>query len=174
MSMRLTAIRRAQTDAPADAVVERLAEAAAKEYGITDVELFLVDYRLSALLPLLTGPSMTRPGDPAWRSFDHQSEVPAGAATYLPVSARGERMGVLRLSPIPVDAEARAELGEVAALLAHELQAAGARSTWRIRQRSPIRPSSPSTGAGGTSRRCCWSSTWSPVRSLPSMRALPG
>jgi serine phosphatase RsbU (regulator of sigma subunit) len=120
---RLIAVQRALRDAAADQVVEQLAESVAKEYGIADLELLLVDYRLAALIPLLTGPPVTRPGDPAWRSFDHQSEVSAGQAVYLPVTVRGERLGVLRVSPAPADT---AELAEIATLLAHELQSAAA------------------------------------------------
>jgi serine phosphatase RsbU (regulator of sigma subunit) len=120
---RLTAVHRALVDAAADQVVERLAEAVAKEYGSTELDVLLVDYRLAALIPLLAGPPVTRPGDPAWRSFDHQSEVSAGQAVYLPVTARGERIGVLRVSPAPADT---AELAELAELLAHELQSAAA------------------------------------------------
>jgi serine phosphatase RsbU (regulator of sigma subunit) len=127
MSDRLIAVRRALIDAPADAVLEGLADALAKEYAITEVDLLLVDYRLAALLPLLGGPPVTRPGDAAWRCFDHQSEVLEPQATYLPVTSRGERLGVLRYCPAPeAAADARAELAEVAALLAHELQSAAA------------------------------------------------
>jgi serine phosphatase RsbU (regulator of sigma subunit) len=111
-------------DARADGVVECLAEELAKDYAIAEVDLFLVDYRLAALMPLLGGTPVTRPGDPAWRCFDHQSEVPAGRSTYLPVTVRGERLGVLRYAPCPDDPEMRAELAEVATLLAHELQSA--------------------------------------------------
>jgi serine phosphatase RsbU (regulator of sigma subunit) len=121
----VTAARRALADASADSVVECLADAVAKEYGVDELELFLVDYRLSALVPLFAGAPLTRPGDPAWRSFDHQLPVGAGRATYLPVTARGERMGVLRYSPTPDSAATRAEFAEIAGLLAHELQAAG-------------------------------------------------
>src|SRR3954451_4533048 len=119
-------MRRTLIDAPADTVLECLADALAKEYAITEVELLLVDYRLGTLLPLLGGPPVTRPGDPAWRCFDHQSEVNSGHTTYLPVTARGERLGVLRYGPASGDAAARAELAEIATLLAHELQSAGA------------------------------------------------
>ncbi|MEV4706490.1 PP2C family protein-serine/threonine phosphatase [Actinoplanes sp. NPDC049316] len=126
MSERLTAVRRALADAPADRVVECLAEALAKEYAVADLDVLLVDYRLSALIPLLTGPPVNRPGDPAWRCFDHQSEVGAGQVTYLPVTARGERMGVLRFTPRPPSEVERAELAEIATLLGHELQAASA------------------------------------------------
>jgi hypothetical protein len=126
VSDRLTAVRRALTEAPADRLVECLAETVAKEYAVTDLELLLVDYRLATLLPLLDGPPVTRPGDPAWRSFDHQAEVTAGHVCYVPVTARGERMGVLRYTPGPDPATTRAELAEIATLLGHELQAAAA------------------------------------------------
>ena len=126
MSMRLASMSRALVEAPADAVVERLAEALAREYAVADVELLLVDFRLAALVPLSAGPPVTRPGDPAWRCFDHQSEVSAGTVTYLPVTARGERIGVLRLAPGPDGADQRVELARVATLLGHELQAAAA------------------------------------------------
>jgi serine phosphatase RsbU (regulator of sigma subunit) len=90
-------------------------------YSITDVELLLVDYRLAALVPLSGGDAVTRPGHAAWRSFDHQSEAVEGPEQYLPVTMRGDRIGVLRLAPAPADPEQRAELAEVATLLAHEL-----------------------------------------------------
>ena len=121
---RLVAIQRLLIAAPADAVPEALAEGLAKDYGITDVELLLVDYRLAALLPLIAGPAVTHPGDPAWRCFDHQSEVTAGQAVFLPVSIRGERVGVLRCAPAPDDPDRRGELAAIATMTAHELKAA--------------------------------------------------
>lgn len=137
MSDRVTIVRRAMMDAPADAVIECLAEALDKEYAVTDVDVFLVDYRLAALMPVLNGTPVTRPGDPAWRCFDHQSEVTADRAVYLPVTTRGERIGVLRCSPAPAagaspseegthPAGPLAELAEIATMLAHELQSANA------------------------------------------------
>ena len=124
MSDRLPAIQRLLTTAPADTVPERLADGLAKEYAVTDVTLYLVDYRLSALLPLPGGEPVTHPGDPAWRSFDHQSEVTDGPALYLPVTIRGERLGVLRCAPAPADPDVRGELAEIATRLAHELEGA--------------------------------------------------
>ncbi|HET6531267.1 MAG TPA: PP2C family protein-serine/threonine phosphatase [Actinoplanes sp.] len=125
MSERLIAVQRALIDAPAESVVECLGDVLAKEYGIGETDLLLVDYQLAALLPLTTGSPVTTPGDPAWRCFDHQSEVVAGRVAYLPVTTRGERLGVLRCSPVPGDEVARAELAEIATVLAHELQSAG-------------------------------------------------
>ncbi|WP_067506090.1 PP2C family protein-serine/threonine phosphatase [Actinoplanes sp. TFC3] len=124
MTERVTAVRRVLADAPADQVVECLAEELAKQYEAAAIELLQVDYRLSALLPLMDGPAITRPGDPAWRSFDHQQQVVAGQVGYFPVSVRGERLGVLRVSPVSSDEQERTELGTIATLLAHELQAA--------------------------------------------------
>ena len=126
MSHRVVTVARALTEAPADAVLESLTVALAGTHAIDDLELFLVDYRLAALLPLTGGPANTRAGDPAWQSFDHQAEVSDGRTVHLPVTARGERIGVLRYSPVPGDPERRAELAEIATLLAHELQSAAA------------------------------------------------
>ena len=117
-------VRRALTGAPADRVVEAMTDALRAEYGIEHADLLLVDYRLAALLPLAGGPPVTRPGDPAWRCFDHQTEVLAGSVLHLPVNVRGERIGVLRCRPAPDPAEDRAELAELALALGHELQAA--------------------------------------------------
>jgi serine phosphatase RsbU (regulator of sigma subunit) len=121
---RLLVLRRILTDAAADAVPDRLAEALAKEFGLVRTELFLVDYRLAALVPVFGDNPRTHPGDPAWRCFDHQSVVNENSVTFLPVSARGERIGVLACEPAPAEPEVAAELLEVAVALAHELRAA--------------------------------------------------
>nr|MDT0658410.1 PP2C family protein-serine/threonine phosphatase [Micromonospora sp. DSM 115978] len=126
MADRLTDVRRALADAPADALVERLGEVLAKHYGVTGTELLQVDYRLSALLPLNGGEAVTGAGHPAWRAFDHQTEMVQDGVGYLPVTMRGERAGVLRVTPLPVDPELRAELIEAAVVLGHELAAVAA------------------------------------------------
>lgn len=120
MHERLAAARRTLAQAPAHLLVEHLADHLTKAYGIADVELYQVDYRLAALLPLAGGEALTSTDDPAWHSFDEQAEVVAGATRYLPVTMRGERLGVLRLDPSP---DHSAELAEIATLLAHELAA---------------------------------------------------
>ena len=124
MSTRSVSVRRALTEAPADRVVEGMRDAMRAVYAIEDTDLLLVDYRLAALLPLSEGAAVTRPGDPAWRCFDHQSDVLADTVLYLPVTVRGERIGVLRCRPAPAAEEDRAELAQLATALGHELQSA--------------------------------------------------
>jgi serine phosphatase RsbU (regulator of sigma subunit) len=123
MNERLVDVERALSQSGADVIVERLGDELAKHYGIGEADLLLVDYRLSALLPMSGGEPVTRPGDPAWRSFDHQSEVFAGSVLYLPVTMRGDRIGVLRLEPVADDDVVRAELADLATRLAHEMAA---------------------------------------------------
>jgi len=123
---RLLTVRRMLTGSAAEALPEQLAEVLAKEYALTGTELLLVDYRLAALLPVTGGEPVTRAGEPPWHCFDHQSEVIEGNDLFLPVTARGDRIGVLRCSPVPDDPDVRGELAEVATLLAHELEAAAA------------------------------------------------
>ncbi len=112
-------IRLSLRDAPAAEIVEALGHELRATWGVQETELFLVDYRLAALLPL-----HGRPMDAAaaWRCFDGQAPVPGDEAVYLPVTVRGERLGVLKVAP-PVPGRT-AELETVAELLAHELSAA--------------------------------------------------
>jgi serine phosphatase RsbU (regulator of sigma subunit) len=123
MNDRLAAVRRALGQSPAEGLVEALAQELVKSYSITDVELLLVDYRLAALVPLSGADPVSRPGHPAWRSFDHQAEVVEGSVHFLPVTMRGDRIGVLRLAPSPAAADQRSELADVTGQLAHELAA---------------------------------------------------
>ncbi|WP_089158460.1 PP2C family protein-serine/threonine phosphatase [Micromonospora sp. NBS 11-29] len=116
-------VRQAVTDAPADLVVDRLAAELLRTYGISRTELYQVDYRLAELLPLDGGTAITGPGHPAWRAFDHQEPVIADEDGWFPVGMRGERRGVLRVSPLPADPAARRELAAVATVLGHELAA---------------------------------------------------
>ncbi|WBB79511.1 PP2C family protein-serine/threonine phosphatase [Micromonospora sp. WMMD882] len=126
MSVPVNRARRALTAAPADLLLDRISDELARSYGITDVELLQVDYRLSALLPLRDGEALTTPGHPAWRCFDHQEPVLADGAGYLPVGMRGERRGVLRFAPAPTDPTVLTELTEIATVLGHELAAVAA------------------------------------------------
>ncbi|MFI6238445.1 PP2C family protein-serine/threonine phosphatase [Micromonospora sp. NPDC050795] len=118
--------RRALNETPADRLVGGIGDVLAQPYGITDVELYQVDYRLAELLPLTEGDSITSPGHPAWRAFDHQSPIVSDGTAWFPVTMRGERRGVLRLSPVPDDREFFADLADIATALAHEVAAVSA------------------------------------------------
>ncbi|WCN80485.1 PP2C family protein-serine/threonine phosphatase [Micromonospora sp. LH3U1] len=126
MSEPVSQARRALNETPADRLVGGVGDVLVRSYGITDVELFQVDYRLSELLPLTEGDPITSPGHPAWRAFDHQSPIHTDGTAWFPVTMRGERRGVLRLSPVPDDQEVLAALAEIATALAHELAAVSA------------------------------------------------
>ncbi|MEU4480908.1 PP2C family protein-serine/threonine phosphatase [Micromonospora sp. NPDC023966] len=118
--------RRSLTEAPTDQLVDRLAAEFERSYGITRTELYQVDYRLAALLPLAGGEPIVTPGHPAWRCFDHQEPIVSEGTGWFPVGMRGERRGVLRLSPLPPDPAALAELDAAATALGHELAAVAA------------------------------------------------
>ncbi|SCE94074.1 PP2C family protein-serine/threonine phosphatase [Micromonospora chokoriensis] len=126
MSEPVNQARHALITTPADRIVGGVGDVLARSYGITDVELYQVDYRLAELLPLTDGDPITSPGHPAWRAFDHQSPTLSDGSAWIPVSMRGERRGVLRLSPVPDDPDVVAALADIATALAHELAAVSA------------------------------------------------
>ncbi|MGR6321740.1 PP2C family protein-serine/threonine phosphatase [Micromonospora soli] len=115
--------RRTLAAAPADLLLDRLAAELERSYGITRTELYQVDYRLAVLLPLDGGEGITGPGHPAWRCFDHQEPIVSEDTGWFPVGMRGERRGVLRLTPMPDDPAALRELDAIATALGHELAA---------------------------------------------------
>ncbi|MEH0822298.1 MULTISPECIES: PP2C family protein-serine/threonine phosphatase [unclassified Micromonospora] len=115
--------RRVLVEAPADLLLDRLAAELERAFGITESELFQVDYRLSVLLPLSDGDPVTEAGHPAWRCFDHQDPVLADGVAWFPVGMRGERRGVLRLAPVADDPGTVEELASIATALGHELAA---------------------------------------------------
>ncbi|MEU8155927.1 PP2C family protein-serine/threonine phosphatase [Micromonospora sp. NPDC048986] len=126
MSEPVNRARRALNETPADRLVGGIGDVLAQSYGITDVELYQVDYRLAELLPLTDGDSITSPGHPAWRAFDHQSPILIDGTAWFPVTMRGERRGVLCLSPVSDDRELVADLADIATALAHEVAAVSA------------------------------------------------
>ncbi|WP_240322458.1 hypothetical protein [Micromonospora aurantiaca] len=160
--------RQVLTEAPTDLIVDRLAAELARTYGVARTELYQVDYRLAELLPLDDGPSVTGPGHPAWRAFDHQEPVIADGVGWFPVGMRGERRGVLKVSPVPADPHARRELDTIATVLGHELSAvtattdiyrtpgAAGGSRWPPRCSGSCCP-----GAAGSGRRSAWPGSWS-------------
>ncbi|MER7890715.1 PP2C family protein-serine/threonine phosphatase [Micromonospora sp. NPDC094482] len=137
MSEPVNRARGALTDSPADLLVERIGEVVARSYRVTECELLQVDYRLALLMPLGEGEPVSGPGHPAWRCFDHQEPVLSEDVGYFPVSMRGERRGVLRLSPVPEEPTVLGELAEIATALAHEITAVSAGTdVYRAAQRS--------------------------------------
>ncbi|MFG1898655.1 PP2C family protein-serine/threonine phosphatase [Micromonospora zamorensis] len=126
MSEPVSQARRALNQTPADRLVIGVGEVLGRSYGITDVELYQVDYRLAELLPLGDGEPIDSPGHPAWRAFDHQSPILTDGNGWFPVTMRGERRGVLCLSPVPDDPDVVAALAEISTALAHEVAAVSA------------------------------------------------
>ncbi|WP_434741446.1 PP2C family protein-serine/threonine phosphatase [Micromonospora sp. SH-82] len=118
--------RRSLIEAPADLLVDRLAAELRAAYEVTSTELFQIDYRLAELLPLGPGDSITTPGHPAWRCFDHQEPVLVDGVGWFPVGMRGERQGVLRLAPVPAAPALVDEFAGIATALGHELAAVSA------------------------------------------------
>lgn len=126
MSELVERVRRALADAPPGRLPARVAVLLREAHGVDITELLQVDYRLAALLPLSGGDPVTDPDAPEWRCFDTQTPVHSDGTTYLPVSMRGERRGVLRTGPVTDDPALLAELAEIARMLAHEVSAVDA------------------------------------------------
>ncbi|WP_225630138.1 PP2C family protein-serine/threonine phosphatase [Streptomyces solaniscabiei] len=105
------------------------------QYGAEDVELFMADYGLTVLQPVSVLPHTMEPvsvhNSPAGRAFGSQrpycEETRDGLARlHLPVSVRGDRLGVLSVTLAEADAarECESELAEIADVLGHELMVA--------------------------------------------------
>ncbi|MFF1296226.1 MULTISPECIES: PP2C family protein-serine/threonine phosphatase [unclassified Streptomyces] len=102
------------------------------QYGAESVDLLLVDYGATVLQPVsaTAGPSRTLPvhASAAGRSFGAQEPVVAQGEdgrthVYLPVTVRGDRLGVLSVTLAP-GARPEADLAELAAVaqvLGHEV-----------------------------------------------------
>ncbi|MET8086839.1 PP2C family protein-serine/threonine phosphatase [Micromonospora sp. NPDC005197] len=137
MSKPVNRARRTLNETPADLLVGSIGKIFKEAYGITEAELYQVDYRLSELLPLTEGDSIRDAGHPAWRAFDHQVPLLVDGTAWVPVSMRGERRGVLRLAPVADDPAVLGELADVATALAHELAAVSAGTdVYRVARRS--------------------------------------
>jgi hypothetical protein len=128
----VTDIRLRLADAAASRVVEALTRELATAYGVREVDLLLIDYRLATLLPLTpgsaagspTGTGDRTPGSPAWQCFDHQTAVTDGGCVWVPVTVRGERIGVLGLAVVGAWGGQDDIPMAIGRLLAHELAAA--------------------------------------------------
>ncbi len=126
------AVERALRSAPPDRLVEAVREALCGDYAAKAVDLFMADYGLTVLrcvCPLPDRPeSLPVHGSPAGRAFGAQepfTEVcgDGPVRVHLPVTVRGDRLGVLTVTMASVEQaeESRAELAEVAQVLAHEI-----------------------------------------------------
>jgi serine phosphatase RsbU (regulator of sigma subunit) len=129
---RFAAAERALRDAAPHRLVEALRLALTTLYGAESVELLLVDYGLTVLQPVCGAPrpaaGVALHNTAAGRAFGSQQafaeDAPDGRARlHLPVTVRGDRLGVLRLT-VPAgscDTAALAELADVAEVLGREV-----------------------------------------------------
>lgn len=129
-------VERALRAAPAHALPEALAGAVTARFPqVTGARLYLVDYRLASLLPA-ESPSehepIAVPGTPAGRAFASLRPVPDPAGSrarrvFVPVAARGDRMGVLALDvDAPCSREDFAELADIGEIAGGALKVAWA------------------------------------------------
>lgn len=139
MTAALSAVERALRSAAPHALLDALSAALAPR-GVFEVHLLMADYGLTVLQPVTSLPRTARPlpvhAGGAGRAFGAQQpyaeplvDPPAvhagGPATllHLPVSVRGDRLGVLSLG-LEADRlteELRDELAEVAEMLGHQI-----------------------------------------------------
>ncbi|MFJ9537406.1 PP2C family protein-serine/threonine phosphatase [Streptomyces sp. NPDC101225] len=121
------ALRRAAPHELLDAVSRVLVE----EYAARSVELFLADYGLTVLQPVSelprTAEAVSVHNSPAGRAFGAQEPflegVRDGVRVHLPVTVRGDRLGVLSVTMRDREAVRNllGELADVAEVLAHEV-----------------------------------------------------
>lgn len=125
----VTAERALRTAAP-HALLDAVRRVLVEQYAADSVELFLADYGLTVLQPVSVPPHTLEPvpvhNGPAGRAFGAQEPfvepVRNGLVrVHLPVTVRGDRLGVLSVTvPEQVD-DVLGELAEIAQVLAHEL-----------------------------------------------------
>ncbi|MER7515518.1 PP2C family protein-serine/threonine phosphatase [Streptomyces sp. NPDC126499] len=129
---RLIAAERALRTAAPHALLDAVRAVLIEQYGAEDVELFMADYGLTVLQPVSVLPHTMEPvsvhNSPAGRAFGSQEpyreELRDGRARlYLPVSVRGDRLGVLSVTLPGSDTARRreSELAEIACVLGHEV-----------------------------------------------------
>lgn len=133
---RLSTVERALRAASPHALLDAVRHALAEHYGARSVDLFMADYAMTILQPVsalpFTAESVPAHAGAAGRAFGSQEpqvEATAGgdeAVVHLPVSVRGDRLGVLtvRLPGDRYDPETGAELEDVAEILGHEIMVA--------------------------------------------------
>ncbi|MGW7664942.1 PP2C family protein-serine/threonine phosphatase [Streptomyces sp. NPDC054756] len=126
------AVERALRSAAPHRLVDAVRDVVRAEYGATSVELYLADYALVSLQRVRSADapadSVPARGGGAGRAFGAQEpfvEKLAGgeARLHLPVTVRGDRLGVLTVTMSSFDRaeRARAELTDIAQVLGHEI-----------------------------------------------------
>jgi serine phosphatase RsbU (regulator of sigma subunit) len=117
-------------EAPAHALVDRLAAELRVHYGAIGVEVLLADFQLAFLCPVLgDGAAVSVAGSRPGQAFVDQraivSAAPGGVRVTLPVAVRGDGLGVLVVDRAEApDGPTAAELAALATALAHDLRAA--------------------------------------------------
>ncbi len=118
-------------DAPAHALIDRLADALREHYGATVVELLLADYQMNVLCPVIgSGAGLPVTGSAEGQAFvdrrvDRRRRARGGVRVTLPVAVRGDALGVLVVDRADApDAATGTELLALATALAHDLRAA--------------------------------------------------
>ncbi|MGW6844386.1 PP2C family protein-serine/threonine phosphatase [Streptomyces sp. NPDC054958] len=129
---RFNAVERALRSATPDALPRVLSEGLGVHYEAVDVTLLMADYAMTILQPVTTLPHTMEPlrvhTSAAGRAFNwqqpHTEDAKTGYVTvHLPVSVRGDRIGVLSLT-LPakrLDADTERELSEIGEVLGHEI-----------------------------------------------------
>lgn len=131
MNRFVTAERALRTAAPHE-LFDAVRGVLAKEYAARSVELYLADYGLTVLQPVSVAPHTAEPvsvhGSAAGRAFGAQEpfvEVlhEGRARVHLPVTVRGDRLGVLSVTLPDGDVEPGRldELADIAEVLGHEI-----------------------------------------------------
>ncbi|TQJ92217.1 PP2C family protein-serine/threonine phosphatase [Streptomyces sp. SLBN-31] len=129
---RFVAVERALRTAAPHALLDAVRAVLIEQYGAQDVELFMADYSLTVLQPVSVLPHTLEPvpvhGSPTGRAFGsqapyHEQLRDGRVRLHLPVSVRGDRLGVLSVTLLESDAtpEWESELAEVANVLGYQV-----------------------------------------------------
>ncbi|GAB3972396.1 PP2C family protein-serine/threonine phosphatase [Streptomyces sparsus] len=130
---RFAAVERALRGAAPHELLDAVRHALIKHFAATTVELLMADYAMTILQPVDALPYTAAPvsvhTSPSGRAFGAQQPYirsdgcPDSVTAHLPVSVRGDRLGVLAVT-LPADALGDAtlrDLGEIAEVLGHEI-----------------------------------------------------
>ncbi|MFI8231148.1 PP2C family protein-serine/threonine phosphatase [Streptomyces sp. NPDC085900] len=129
---RFVAVERALRTAAPHALLDAVRAVLIEQYGAQDVELFMADYSLTVLQPVSVLPHTLEPvsvhSSPTGRAFGSQEPYreqlrDGRVRLHLPVSVRGDRLGVLSVTLSESDAtpEWESELAEVANVLGYQV-----------------------------------------------------